>query len=65
MEDLKLCLNTNAREHLKPSVIPPHVLSQQSIAKTEKRKYAKSLRKEYQFQKKSKFVTMRRKKYVN
>merc|ERR1719384_138310 len=61
MEDLNLCLNTNAIKHLKPSVIQLHVLSQQSIAKTEKRKYAKSSREEYQFQKKSKFVMMRRK----
>merc|ERR1712076_135510 len=65
MEVLVQLLSTNVRKHLKPNAIQLHVLSQQSIAKIEKRKYARSSQKEYQFLKKSKFVMMRRKKFVN
>merc|ERR1712061_139761 len=58
-------LNTSVAKHLKPNAIPLHVLYLLSIAKIEKRKFVKSSLNEFLFQKKSKFVMTRRKKFAN
>merc|ERR1712126_75440 len=63
-ETLVQHLNINARERPKPSVIRLLVPYHLNIVKIEKRKYAKSYPKECQYQRKSKFVTMRRKRFA-
>merc|ERR1719361_1565607 len=65
LEGLDQHLNTSVRKHLKPNAIQLHVLSLQSIARTQKRKFVKSSLKEYLFQEKSKFVMTKRKRFVN
>merc|ERR1712043_89756 len=65
MEGLDQRLNTSVAKHLKPNAIQLHVLYLQSIAKIEKRKFVKSSLNEFLFQKKSKFVMTRRKKFAN
>merc|ERR1712186_267379 len=65
MEGLDQRLNTSVAKHLKPNAIQLHVLYLQNIAKIVKRKFVKSSLSEFQFQKKSKYVMMRRKKFAN
>merc|ERR1712186_323687 len=65
MEVLGQRLNTSVAEHLKPNAIQLHVLYLQNIVKIVKRKFVKSSLNEFQLQKKSKYVMMRRKKFAN
>merc|ERR1712061_436108 len=65
MEGMDQRLNTSVAKHLRPNAIQLHALYLLSTAKIEKKKFMKSSLNEFQFQKKSKFVMTRRKKFAN
>ena len=61
---LGMHLSRCASELQKPCAIQLHATNPQSIARIEKKKFVKSYPNKHLFQRKGKFVTMKRKRYV-